>query len=208
LFLAEFAASLRGERNGPLRQKLQRVITDTKFEDPASVASLRKRLTELLRGQPEDLRLVREAVATAYVTAPSDPAGVALATLSATPFDFDRQTLARLQTLPRHEVVAELRALMGPRITAVSPDATVGISDNLYTECGGLPAGETSQCANGKLRVPTDLLDAYYDILAADVQNPGKTGLLAAASAGVFDPPDFIRRPGERLSFVVGAPLR
>jgi hypothetical protein len=54
--------------------------------------------------------------------------------------------------------------------------------------------------------VPEDRLDAFYDILAADVQNPSKAGLLSAVSAGVFDPLDFVRRPGEHLSVALGGP--
>jgi hypothetical protein len=57
----------------------------------------------------------------------------------------------------------------------------------------------------GKLAVPQDQLGDFFDILASDVRNPSKTGLLSAVSAGVFDPLEFIRRPGEHLIVTVGA---
>ena len=73
---------------------------------------------------------------------------------------------------------------------------------NLFTTCA--EAGADSACAGGRLAVPAARLDAFYDILAADVRNPSKTGLLSALAAGVFDPLDFIRRPGEHLSLAFG----
>jgi hypothetical protein len=204
LFLAELSAALRAERNDPLRGELTAALRATRFDVPASVAALRRRLAGLLREHPDDLQVVREAVGQAYADAPDDPGGAAAATIAATAFSFDRQALARMRALgSRPAVAAALRELLGPRI-AITHAAPAALG-NMYVSCReageGVPQG---QCAGGRLQVPEDRIDAYYDIAAADVLNPGKTALLAAASAGAFDLLMFIRRPGEHLSVTLG----
>ena len=207
LFLAEFSAVLRAERDEALRGQLVAALKATRYESAKSVAALRRRLVELLRDYPDDLQTVRDAVARAYVTAPQDPGRAALAAVGATSFAFDRRTMARLRALGSHgEVVSALRGLMAPRVTA-SADAAGRTLANMYVSCAeesavhGVASG---MCAGRHLVVPAERLDDFYDILAADVRNPGKTGLLAAISAGVLDPLDFIRRPGERLDIALG----
>jgi hypothetical protein len=211
LFLAEFAAALRGDRNKALRAELAAAIRGANFASPDSVGALRRRLTESLQAYPADLQVFRAIIARAYAAAPQDPAGAVLAALAATAFDFDRQELARLRALGTHlEVVAALRALLAPRVVEVeAPEQGAG---NLYVACADAPReagpagapGLGAQCVGGKLAVPARRLADFYDLLAADVRNPGKVGLLAAASAGVFEPLEFIRRPGEHLQVVLG----
>lgn len=199
LFLAEFAAVLRADRNAPLRESLLTALKGARFESPKSVAALRRRLYELLKDYPEDLQAVREAVTRAYVAAPQDPGRAAAAAIEATTFSFDRRTVARLRAMASHgEVAAAVRELMAPRVVAVAGPARDPA--NVYVACSD---GAAPHCEGRRLAVPADRLDDFYDILAADVRNPGKTGLLTAVSAGVFDPLDFIRRPGENLSIVV-----
>ena len=191
LFLAEFSAALRGDRDEDLRRDLAAALGATRYDDPKSVAALRRRLVDLLRAHPEDLRAVRDAVARAY--AAPDPGAAAQAALAATAFGFDRRTLARLRALPgQGETAAALRALLAGRVAAGPPPAEPPA--NLYAAA---PEGS-------RLVVPADRLADFYDILAADVRDPGKAGLLSAVAAGVFEPLDFIRRPGEHLSVRVG----
>lgn len=229
LFLAEFAAALRADRNEPLREKLLAAVRGTRFEVPKAVAALRRRLYELLEGHPDDLRTVREAVARAFKASPQDPRSAAAAAIEATTFGFDRHTLARLRSLGSHgETAAAIRALMAPHITTERPDPgaqgpdggeTLGASlPNVYVACAdagpaslqGFGRGlskatpEAPQCVGRRLYVPAERLDDMYDILAADARNPGKVGLLASVSAGVFDATSFIRRPGEHLTVTIG----
>lgn len=211
LFLAEFSAALRGDRNETIRRELTAVVKATRFESPKSVATLRRRLVEILRAFPDDLQVVREAVARAYITSPQDPGAATLAALGATSFAFDRQAMARLRALTsQHEVAAALRDLLEPRVVAVPPGRWAATPGNIYVSCAEAPRSPAEapavqqQCVDRKLAVPEDRLADFYDILAADVRNPSKTGLLTAVSAGVFDPLDFIRRPGEHLSIAVG----
>ena len=205
LFLAEFSAVLRAERNGPLRRQLEAALGATRYESAQSVAALRRRLAEiLLPDYPDDLQTVRGAVARAYATAPQDPGRAALAVVEATGFAFDRRSIARLRAQGSHgEVVSALRALMASRVTAA--DVADPALSNIYVSCAeDSSVGASTLCVGRRLAVPADRLDDFYDILAADVRNAGKTELLAAISAGVFDPLTFIRRPGESLAVELG----
>jgi hypothetical protein len=211
LFLAEFSAVLRRERNEALRGQLVAALEGTQYASAASVAQLRARLVELLGDYPDDLLTVRDAVARAYATAPRDPGRAALAAVAATSFSFDRQTMARLRSLGPHDaVVGALRALMAPHVLASEPHAegarASGKLANMYVSCAEESAVHDAApglCHGRRLVVPAERLGDFYDILAADVRNPGKTGLLAAVSAGVLDALDFIRRPGEHLDIAL-----
>lgn len=210
LFLAEFSAVLRRERNETLRGQLVAALEETQYASAASVAKLRARLVELLGDYPDDLLTVRDAVARAYATAPRNPGGAALAAVAATSFSFDRQTMARLRSLGSHdEVVGALRALMAPRVMASDPrtsESASGKLANVYVSCAEestVHDAAPGLCHGRRLVVPAERLGDFYDILAADVRNPGKTGLLAAVSAGVLDALDFIRRPGEHLNIAL-----
>ena len=204
LFLAEFSAVLRAERNEAIRGQLAAVLKMTRYESAESVAALRRRLVEILRDYPDDLQTVRGAVARAYITAPQDPGGAALSAVTATSFTFDRQTMARLRALDSHgETASALRSLMAERV-APAADAP-GALANMYVSCAEASALHSGPglCVGRRLAVPAERLDDFYDILAADARNPSKAGLLAAISAGVLDPLDFIRRPGERLEITL-----
>jgi hypothetical protein len=207
LFLAEFSAVLRAERNEPLRGKLVAALEATRYESAKSLAALRRRLVELLLPDyPDDLQTIRGAIARAYATAPQDPGGAALTAVAATGFAFDRQSMARLRTQGSHgEVVNALRELMASRVTTAA-DADPVLA-NIYVSCAepsSVHDSAPAMCVGRRLAVPADRLDDFYDILAADIRNPGKTELLAAISAGVFDPLTFIRRPGENLAVELG----
>jgi hypothetical protein len=204
LFAAEFSAILRRDRNVELRRRISAAILETRFESPKSVAALRRRLFDLLHAYPDDIGIVREAVARAYSSGTSAPGKAAVAAIDATTFDFDRRTMAKLRSLEsRAAVVVMLRELMSSHIL-VSDNADSGELPNMYVSCDSATSTQHGQCSGRKLIVPAERIDDFYDILAADVQNPSKTALLAAISAGVFDPLDFISRPGERLTFRVG----
>ncbi len=204
LFLAEFSSTLRADRNLAMRASIEAILRATNFESPKSVANLRRSLAGLLAGHPEDLAAVRDGIARAHVQSPQSPTAAMIEMLRATAFTFDRQGLTRLRALGSHEaVVAELRKILAPRIEVVPGDTTPA-AGNMYVACAA-PGGEPgTHCVARKLAVPRRRIGDFYEILARDVLNPGKAGLLSAMSAGVFDPLDFIRRPGEHLSFSPG----
>jgi hypothetical protein len=209
MFLAEFSAVLRADRNGSLRARVVAAIKKTNFGVVSSVSELRRALVELLALYPEDLQAVRSAVTAAYINEPRNPGAAATLAISASEFAFDRQTMVRLRALQTHaEVVNSLRGLLAPRVSVVSRERwerDPKIAQNMYVACSGPDASSsTTQCENNLLVVPDDRIEEFYDILAADVRNPSKTAQLTAVSAGVFDPLDFIRRLGEHLTVALG----
>jgi hypothetical protein len=209
MFLAEFAAMLRADRNGALRARIHAAIVRTNFADTQSVSALRRALVELLAAHPEDLQAVRSAVTAAYINAPHNPGAAAILAISASEFAFDRHTMVRLRALATHaDVVTALKKLLEPRVSVVSRatwDQDPKVAQNMFVACSGPDAGaSTTQCINKQLILPADRVDDLYDILAADVRNPSKTAQLSAVSAGVFDSLKFIRRPGEHLTITLG----
>ena len=199
LFVAEFAAALRGDRNEQMRGELAAALSETSFDAPASVAKLRRRLAELLRAYPADLAAVREAVGRAYVTYSRDPKSAALATIGATMFEFDRKTLAALRALPSAAATsAAVRKIMAPRVEP----GKIGEIPNVTVACAAARTPQ-SQCAAGRLKVPADRIDEFYDLLAADVRAPGSDATILSAG-GVADTLEFVRYPGEMISVVVG----
>ena len=117
-----------------------------------------------------------------------------LVSSAATSFSFDRQTMARLRSLGPHDaVVGALRALMAPHVLASEPHAegarASGKLANMYVSCAEESAVHDAApglCHGRRLVVPAERLGDFYDILAADVRNPGKTGLLAAVWVAVL----------------------
>jgi hypothetical protein len=212
LLLAEFAAVLRRDRDAATRRELAAAIRGTHFGQARSVAALRRRLVEVLApgggppppGAAGDLAAVRDAVARAFSANPLDPAPGALAAIEAASFAFDRRLLARLRALPSAAATAaELRRLLRDSVAEVGAGregAREG-APNAYVSCGEPTAAPRGQCEGARLALPADLADDFFALLAADVRDPGKASLLAAAAGGVFEPLEFVERPGERLEF-------
>ena len=211
LLLAEFSALLAAERNEELRRQITTAIAETRFNDATSTLKLRTQLSALLTAWPDDEAAIRSALARAYTEATGVTSQInkaAIEIINATKFAFDRLTITRLRTMGSHaETVAAVRTLLRPRVAAA---VMVAESLNMYVSCAEPTSLPQPQClsssssaasvATAKLAVPESELEGFYDCLAADVRNPSKSALLSAASAGVIDPADFIRRPDERLT--------
>jgi hypothetical protein len=207
LLLAEFAAALRAERNAKLRGEIKDAIASTRFTSTRSISDLRAKLGELLSGWPDDGLAVRAALARAYTSAAGGDSRTTIAEranriIDATVFTFDRLTLARLRALKTHaETVAELRRIMAPRVAAAS-GALTAAPINMFVACSEQTDLPRSQCVDGRLAIADRDLAGFFDCLARDVHSAGKATLLSAASAGVLDGLDFIRRPDEHITIV------
>jgi hypothetical protein len=207
LFLAEFSAVLRSDKNTKLRTSLETAIMSTKFDSASSMTALRTMLGSLLGPYPEDLLAIRDVIVRALEEG-VEPKKLILQSISNSSFAFDRRTLTKLRSLVTHsEVVAALHVLMDPRILAVENKASPppNQAQHIFVSCSEVSSIPSGQCSGRRLVVPADRIDDFFDILAADVRNPGKGGLLSALSAGVFDPLDFQRHPGEHLVVTLGA---
>jgi hypothetical protein len=207
---------LLSDKNTKLRTALETAIMSTKFDSASSMTALRTMLGSLLGPYPEDLLAIRDVIVRALEEG-VEPKKLILQSISNSSFAFDRRTLAKLRSLVTHsEVVAVLQVLMGPRILAVpKPDTILAAeskasplpsqAQHIFVSCSEASSIPSGQCSGRRLVVPADRIDDFFDILAADVRNPGKSGLLSALSAGVFDPLDFQRHPGEHLVVTLGA---
>ena len=200
MFLIEFAAIQQKDRNAPMRAKLRAAILETKFGQPASVAALRQRVFELVSpAGTQDLEMVRSIIARAFAMAPLRAGELAVTALDATAFNFDHRLLATLAALPADETAAAVRKVMMPHLEvgASGPAAL----PNMIVPCTAvLRTAAAPQCAGARLLVPADRLDDLCSILASDIHNPGKRGLLSSIRAGTIDPLRFIERPDEHLS--------
>jgi hypothetical protein len=202
LFVAEFAGVLQLDRNEKLRKELYAAVEKCRFDDAGSLAELRAWLSRALKDYPADLAVVRAIIQEAYSDRKIRDIGSAtVASLRATRFGFDRATLRELRALPTHaDVVRECRRVLADHVE-VGDDSGVG-PVNVYAACSEQKrlrdAADAPQCRRGKLLVPADRIDDFYDILAADVRNPYRETALVAA--GSFDPLNFVRRVGETLT--------
>ena len=70
---------------------------------------------------------------------------------------------------------------------------------NMFVACAESTSLPQPQCHEHRLALPEDFAD-FFEVLAADIRNPGKAGLMGAISAGVVDAQEFIRRPEEVLT--------
>ena len=123
LFLAEFAALLRDERDKRTRRELTALLKRTRFSSPSSLASFRAELSRILRDFPEDVDTIRRLVTSLHARV--EPAALRPAledAVEASAFNFDQMMLNRLRVLGETpKVEAELRRLMqgqvelGPR---------------------------------------------------------------------------------------------
>ncbi len=202
LFVAEFAAVLRGERDEEKREKLRALIRKTRFGAPGALSAFRGGLGAVLAGFPADVAALGALAAGIYSREGPERTGKTLvAALEAASFGFDRTTLARLRTHGREDRRAaerELREVMARRVE-VSADAPGVVLPNIYVACSLPTALVRPQCDGGRLRVPPASFGAFNEILMSDILNPGKDATLAAMTAGIVDERHFITRPGEKI---------
>lgn len=201
LFLVEFSAEIRKGRNKEIRSKLVAIISATKYDVSESVSNLRRKLLEILFAFPDDLRMIREIISRAFVIQPKNPTEIIIESMNSTMFKFDQVIIEELQKKSHEDTVAEIKRMMSDHIEITS-DVLYTEQHNIYTPCSEKSILSVA-CRGGKLMVPKERIDEMYDILAYDVHNKGKSSILSAISSGVFDPLDFIRRPGEHLTITM-----
>ena len=202
LFVAEFASAIQEKRNTPLRKKISEIILDTVYDSPDSVDVLRKRLGRLLANNAQDLQTIRKAITRGYQLS-SKPGELINKLISETVFEFDGQ-INKFAEMPggRH-IVDELKKILSSRVEGVVEKTSAKIQDvNMFVSCGKLEKDSPSfmHCVDRRLAVPADRLEGFYEILASDLRRKGGLNLIMAGASGVFDPYEFIVRPGESIT--------
>ena len=202
LFVAEFAAVLRGERDAAIREELQKLVRKTRFGAPGALAAFRAGLRAVLAGFPPDIAALGALAAGVFSREGPERTGKALAAaLEATAFGFDRTTLARLRARGREDRRAaerELREVMTRRVEASAEAPGVALP-NIYVACSLPTALVRPQCDGGRLRIPSAMFGSFTEILMSDILNPGKDATLAAMTTGIIEEHRFIIRPGEKI---------
>ncbi|HVE12694.1 MAG TPA: hypothetical protein VNI01_04820, partial [Elusimicrobiota bacterium] len=197
------------ERNAPLRAGLAAAIRAADFGAPEGVARFRAALAAQLAAFPDDLRILERAAAATAAASRTGPLRDALAeeapgaslqaTLDATVFGFDQETLAAIRAAPDPAAAAALlRRLLEPRL-AEPGAAGLHPPPNMPTPCADEPAPGAPprpHCAGRRLVVPRERREAFYALLAADARS---SGLAVFAPPPAFDPREFVQRPGEWL---------
>lgn len=209
LFVAEFAALLRDERNAEVRASLEGLIQGTRFGSAPSVAAYRIELAELLADFPADVRAIRALESAALRLSGRESAGhlrrALLDEIGASAFDFDQRTLNQLRGHPdpeetRRELDRTMRDYVVLRADGAAP---AGIA-NMYVACAAGTSLGRPQCAGPaaakRLVVPAGRYPDLVSILAADIRNPAKSAGLAVHTSGVIDAARFIARPGETIT--------
>lgn len=203
LFVAEFAAAMREERNSTVRKQLAAIVKGTHFDSPGDVSRLRAKLAAALKLYPEDLDAV-QAIISREMSQPSHNISQAIdRAITASSFGFDYLTLKEMRAKSHDQVVAAVKKIMEPRIEILSGKA-IDPPGNIFTACTVDSSVERPQCYGGKLLVPSDKIDTLIDILSSDVKNTQKMIALSMA-AGIFDEYGFIERSGETFR-VIDAP--
>jgi len=223
LFVAEFASAIQEKRNTALRKKISEILLDTVYDSPESVDVLRKRLGRLLANSPQDLQTIRKAISRGYQLS-NKPGELIDKLVSETIFEFDSQ-INKFAELPdnqlqNNQIIDELKKILSNRVTVdFSPDfsgksqqnnegKSQGKSQeksrdvNMFVSCSKVEDNSLSfmHCVDRRLAVPADRLEGFYEILASDLRRKGGLNLIMAGASGVFDPYEFIVRPGEIIT--------
>jgi hypothetical protein len=156
----------------------------------------------MLYKYPSDLKAIRDIIARAIVIYPHAPSEIAVENINSTYFKFDQHTMEKLQSIDDYGLlINELKRLMSSNVT-VGESPAAEAQKNIYLTCS--EEVDSTNCSGGKLIVPESRINDLYDILASDIRNKSKTNVISAISSGVFDPLNFIRRPGEHLVINLG----
>jgi len=200
LFLLEFSSCLKNDRNNLFRESLIDAIKSTRFDSMESISVLKRHLYNLLKEYPDDIPVVRDIIARAYITSPYDPGESIINTINISAFEFDKTILSQLKNMNHDDIIIHLKKIMGSRIKIIDDDdKNIEMQiDNIYTPCDEVTNLKQIQCDNQKLKIPKSIINDFYDLLAADITNPYKYMILSS-SPGVFNIFNFIRRPDEHI---------
>jgi hypothetical protein len=204
LFVAEFSALLRNERDLDVRARLSRLIRDTDFYRPAAIVSFRSKLSKINLSSA-DLTTITDFISYYIVSSEPDISAVVIKAIGVSAFDFDRTSLKKLRETGkanRKLMCKDLAELMSSRVLLTS-DALVPTLSGVYVACALPTDVSRPQCSSdGRLRMPADKFKPYVSVLAADICNPSLSkdfgSALAMSASGLIDD-NFIARPGEHI---------
>ena len=203
LLLAEFSMVINNNKDTIIRGKLLSLISSLNFDNPNDLSKLRKSLVDILEHYPDDLQTIRELVSKLYLK--SDIKLVDLGEkitmiIKETRFKFDNILLDNLRE--SHNIIEELKKLLDPHVDFVS-ESELKLSENIYTACSDKSDISQSHCHDFKLKITREKYIEYLDLLKNDIINTSKSVILPSLTSGVFNPLNFIYRPGEKIDITI-----
>lgn len=198
LFMAEFAAGCRKERNKKVRDRLASTVKGTKFSSSKALKNLRSGLATLLKEFPTDL----DAITT--LLASTSGARDLIKRIGDTTYEFDAVTFHSIRKSA--DGLDLLKRFMSKRV-AFGPDLPAHDPPNFYEACGGggeepvLPEAR-APCRGGKLSLPEELFDPFCRLLLDEVMLPMELNIVLKSSSGFVEPFLFRSRKNETLSTV------
>jgi hypothetical protein len=195
LFLTEFANIIQKDKNTQIRKKLKDIIESTDITESKSIEKLINSLQLILTDYPIDLSIIQNFIEFAYFNMDNN---IHISSfIDSSMFEFDYQLFRQLQNISnKNDLITKLKELMSPFILTDRNITNTNIT-NIYTNCSD--GKEQFFCSQGKLIIPYDRIDNFYDVLADDIVNKSKRYILLKAKTGIFDYFNFIKRDNEYL---------
>lgn len=186
LFFIEFIHLLNKERNDNLRDKLRELIKN--------INKAREKFTEqlnaILPDFSDDIIKINRQIAENFPNIK-----LMLKNFDKDTYNFDKITLHKFLTLPKEQLIMELKKFMQDNIKLGRPEKMSFI--NIFFPCQ--ISTEQDYCAKGKLIVPDDEFNNLIEILADDVLNPLKNKYLDSLVENVANFYAFKKYPNEQI---------
>jgi len=199
LFVTEFMGYIENERSADMRKKITELVE--RADMTKAMKAFKKELAGILVNHPQDIAVMYTQLLTVYYANYSKEEF--LKAISATIYDFDRLTMARLLSMTLEQRAAELERI-STNFTEENPsfDPSGVTFPNIYLPCEDLAktkAGSTF-CGNGRLIVADRRKFCKY--LAADLSDELRYKYLTSATWAdtVVDPLKFFSAPNEIIT--------
>ena len=190
---AELAYVLRAEMNTPLREDISTILKSTNFKDIKSMSLMRKKLIAKLSHYPEDLRDILKIISKSIEATPKQ----IIDYINGSMFTFDKMSLEKLRNEPKiANTIKGLHKLLDGRVVSFDGKFTT-MPKNTYAPCS---AGDDTCSGDGKLRIPKEIYDHYFELLAMDVRSIDKAHVLATADSRVAINLKFEIKPCEYIT--------
>jgi hypothetical protein len=194
LFLLEFVYYLSNERDEVIRGELEQFIQSLNRKNTQET---RGALRTILKSYPADYLMIQKSITEFHHGTITKPE--LLASLAATPYEFDRKTMISLAHMEAGAITAKLRTIADKFTVQKDVDSTISFP-NVYMPCEESPA-QTGYCDHGKL-ILNRPLDEFVELLVGDITNPLKAKHLLGGiwMDVVRSYLDFVRVPGEIIT--------
>jgi len=193
---AELAHKLRSEINKQMRSDLQKLFNKININKSDDIIELKNNISILLEKYPEDTRDILLIISNSIQE--GQTINQIKENILSSIFSFDRMSLDQLHNCDTlNQTVKGLHKLLDSSITTKQSKPYTQMPNNVFTPC----SDNDTTCFDGKLYIPKDLVDPYFEFLAIDVRAPDKARLLSTADTRIIHNYKFEKRPCEYITF-------